>query len=103
MSGDGPLTPARNNDLRAIAAVIIPASAEFDVELRFRARAARGDPEQGLALIDKLDQAFASILKIGVVFDDEQGFSEEQVKSKTLQWPRIPSQKERKPSISGYR
>jgi HicB family len=35
------------------------AVAEFDVELRFRARAARGDPEQGLAVLDKIDAAFA--------------------------------------------
>lgn len=34
------------------------AVAEFDVELRFRARAARGDPERGLALLDKIDAAF---------------------------------------------
>jgi len=31
MPGDSPLTPAQSNDLRAIAAVIIPASAEFAV------------------------------------------------------------------------
>jgi hypothetical protein len=31
MSGDGPLTPAQRDDLRAIAGVMIPASAEFDV------------------------------------------------------------------------
>ena len=31
MSADSPLTPAQRDDLRAIAAVIIPASAEFDV------------------------------------------------------------------------
>jgi hypothetical protein len=31
MSADGPLTPAQSDDLRAIAAVIIPASAGFDV------------------------------------------------------------------------
>lgn len=30
---------------------------EFDVEARFRARAARGDPERGIALLDKLDRA----------------------------------------------
>ncbi|MEQ1707788.1 MAG: toxin-antitoxin system HicB family antitoxin [Terricaulis sp.] len=35
------------------------AVAEFDVELRFRARAARGDPERGLAVLDKIDAAFA--------------------------------------------
>src|SRR5271163_319073 len=31
MSGDNPLTPAQSDDLRAIAAVISPASMEFDV------------------------------------------------------------------------
>jgi hypothetical protein len=31
MSADGPLTAAQSDDLRAIAAVIIPASMEFDV------------------------------------------------------------------------
>jgi hypothetical protein len=31
MSGDSPLTPAQSDDLCAIAGVIIPASAEFDV------------------------------------------------------------------------
>jgi len=31
MSGDSPLTPAQRDDLRALAGVIIPASAEFDV------------------------------------------------------------------------
>jgi hypothetical protein len=31
MSTDGPLTPTQSDDLRAIAGVIIPASAEFDV------------------------------------------------------------------------
>jgi hypothetical protein len=31
MTTDDPLTPAQRDDLRAIAAVIIPASAEFDV------------------------------------------------------------------------
>lgn len=36
------------------------AVAEFDVELRFRARAARGDPERGLAVLDKIDAAFAA-------------------------------------------
>ena len=34
------------------------AVAEFDTEERFRARAARGDAEAGLALLDKLDAAF---------------------------------------------
>jgi hypothetical protein len=31
MSVDGPLTPAQRDDLRAIAGVMIPASAEYDV------------------------------------------------------------------------
>ena len=31
MSADSPLTPAQSDDLRAIAGVIVPASAEFDV------------------------------------------------------------------------
>jgi hypothetical protein len=31
MSGNSPLTPAQSDDLRAIAGMIIPASAEFDV------------------------------------------------------------------------
>ncbi len=34
------------------------ALAEFDCETRFRARAAKGSPEKGLALLDKLDRAF---------------------------------------------
>lgn len=29
---------------------------EFDVEARFRARTARGDPARGLVLLDKLDR-----------------------------------------------
>jgi predicted transcriptional regulator len=33
--------------------------AEFDAESRFRALAARGSAEKGLALLDKLDAAFA--------------------------------------------
>ena len=31
---------------------------EFDIEVRFRARATRGDPTIGLALLDKLDRDF---------------------------------------------
>ncbi len=31
------------------------ALAEFDIETRFRARAARGSAEEGLRLLDKLD------------------------------------------------
>jgi hypothetical protein len=31
MTADNPLTPAQHDDLRAIAGVIVPASAEFDV------------------------------------------------------------------------
>jgi predicted transcriptional regulator len=34
------------------------AVAEFDTELRFRARAAQGDAAKGLALLGKLDAAF---------------------------------------------
>lgn len=34
------------------------ALAEFDVEARFRARAARGDAAKGLALLDKLDASY---------------------------------------------
>jgi predicted transcriptional regulator len=33
--------------------------AEFDAESRFRAMAARGSAKRGLALLDKLDAAFA--------------------------------------------
>ena len=33
------------------------ALAQFDAETRFLARAARGSPERGLALLDKLDRA----------------------------------------------
>jgi hypothetical protein len=32
--------------------------AGFDAEARFRVRAARGSVEQGMALLDKLDEAF---------------------------------------------
>lgn len=34
--------------------------AEFDAESRFRAMAARGSAKKGLALLDKLDAAFAA-------------------------------------------
>jgi len=34
------------------------ALAQFDIETRFMARAARGNTEPGLALLDKLDQHF---------------------------------------------
>ena len=33
------------------------ALAEFDTETRFRVRAARGNPEVGLRLLDRLDKA----------------------------------------------
>jgi predicted transcriptional regulator len=36
------------------------AVAEFDVELRFRARAARGSTKEGLAILDALDEAHGS-------------------------------------------
>lgn len=34
----------------------IRAITEFDTELRFRARAQRGSPERGLAILDTLDE-----------------------------------------------
>lgn len=34
------------------------ALAEFEVETRFRARAANGDPKAGLALLDRLERHF---------------------------------------------
>lgn len=34
------------------------AIAEFDTEVRFRALAAKGDIQKGLALLDKLDESF---------------------------------------------
>ena len=34
------------------------ALAEFDAEIRFRAYAAKGSPDRGLALLDKLDAYF---------------------------------------------
>jgi hypothetical protein len=37
--------------------------AEFDAETRFRALSARGSTQNGLALLDKLDAAFASTEK----------------------------------------
>lgn len=36
------------------------ALAQHDAEARFRVLAARGNPKRGLALLDKLDRAFAS-------------------------------------------
>ena len=35
------------------------ALAEFEVETRFRARAANGDPQAGLALLDRLERHFS--------------------------------------------
>jgi len=32
--------------------------AEFDAEIRYRALAAKGSPKNGLAILDKLDEAF---------------------------------------------
>ena len=37
----------------------IRALAEFEVETRFRARAANGDPQAGLALLDRLERHFS--------------------------------------------
>ena len=36
------------------------ALAEFDTEMRFRALAAKGNTEKGLALLDKLDKHFGN-------------------------------------------
>jgi predicted transcriptional regulator len=36
------------------------AIAEFDAETRFRAMAARGNMDKGLAILDKLDQCFSA-------------------------------------------
>jgi hypothetical protein len=35
------------------------AIAEFDAEARFRAMAAKGDIDKGLAILDKLDRSFS--------------------------------------------
>ena len=45
---------------RLIDEIATLALAEFDCETRFRARAARGSREKGLALLDKLDRAYAA-------------------------------------------
>ena len=45
----------RSIDERTTAAI-----AQFDVETRFRAAAARGDRERGLALLEKLDRKLGS-------------------------------------------
>ena len=37
----------------------IRALAEFEVETRFRARAVHGDPQAGLALLDRLERHFS--------------------------------------------
>lgn len=37
------------------------AIAEFDTENRFRMLAAKGKPEEGLAILDKLDEHFSSL------------------------------------------
>jgi hypothetical protein len=39
--------------------------AEFDAETRFLARAARGSPARGLALLDRLDAAVAAQPRAG--------------------------------------
>ena len=39
--------------------------AEHDTEMRFRMRAARGDAQRGLELLDKLDRRHASRLRAG--------------------------------------
>ena len=45
---------------RLIDELATVALAEYDSETRFRAMAARGSREVGLALLDKLDRAFAA-------------------------------------------
>ena len=45
--------------LRKLAAHRSISIAEFDAETRFRALAARGSVKKGLAILDKLDAAFA--------------------------------------------
>jgi hypothetical protein len=42
------------------------ALAQYDVEMRVRALAARGSTERGLKLLDKLDRAFARNSRQGV-------------------------------------
>ena len=44
------------NKLRSELSTI--ALVEFDAETRFRSMAAQGNPEQGIALLDKLDDNF---------------------------------------------
>jgi hypothetical protein len=44
--------------MEGLAAISIP---EFNAETRFRALAARGSAKKGLALLDKLDAAFAKV------------------------------------------
>ena len=39
------------------------ALAEFDAETRFRALVAQGDPDKGIAILDKLDSYFSKIEK----------------------------------------
>ena len=46
-----------NKLLKELATISL---AEFDAEPRFRALAASGSTKRGLALLDKLDQAFDS-------------------------------------------
>lgn len=40
------------------------ALAEFDAETRFRALAAKGDPKEGIAILDKLDSHFSKTEKL---------------------------------------
>lgn len=53
------LAKARGVSLnRLIDEMATVALTEYDAETRFRAMARRGSPEDGLALLDKLDRAF---------------------------------------------
>ena len=45
---------------KLMEALSTQAIAEFDAETRFRAMAARGDVKKGLAVLDRLDNAFHS-------------------------------------------
>ncbi len=40
------------------------ALAEFDAETRFRALVAKGDPKEGIAILDKLDSHFSKTEKL---------------------------------------
>lgn len=45
-----------NKLMEEISTIVL---AEFDAEMRFRARAAKGSPKEGLKLLNQLDQHFS--------------------------------------------